>query len=88
MQAISSAKRVIMIPGDFDQLYNSIIAHAVKGWELVFDKDWFEIADSGEVFRREIRWNNLTVDNSSGELMIQGLNIFRAGCPSGNALAA
>ena len=88
LQAISSAKRVIMIPGDFDQLYNSIIAHAVKGWELVFDKDWFEIADSGEVFRREIRWNNLTVDNSSGELMIQGLNIFRAGCPSGNALAA
>lgn len=76
LQAINNAKDVFMIPSDFDQLYNSIIAHAIKGWNLVFDKDWIEIINSGKLFKREIYWNNLNIENNSGKLLIKGLDIL------------
>lgn len=76
LQAISKAKKVFMIPSDFDQLYNSIVTSAIKGWEIVFDKNWIEIINSGMLFRREIYWNNLSIETIDGELVIKGFDVY------------
>lgn len=77
LQAINKAKKVFMIPSDFDQLYNSIIASSIKGWKLVFDKNWFEIVNSDLLFKREIHWENLVFETLNGEIELKGLDIYQ-----------
>lgn len=77
IQSIKNAKDVFMIPSDLDQLYNSIIAFATKNWKIIFDKDWIDILNGTQLFRREIYWDRLKVINIDGKLDIEGVNIFR-----------
>lgn len=87
LQAISKANKVFMIPSDFDQLYNSIIASTIRGWQLVFDKNWFEILDSDMLFKREIHWENIAVESLNGEIEIKGLNIYQEAITLNNSSA-
>ncbi|MBK8609383.1 MAG: hypothetical protein IPL84_05425 [Chitinophagaceae bacterium] len=77
LKSIKKAKRVFMIPGDIDQLCNSLIAHVYHGWDLVFDKNWFEILESKTPFKREINWNNIHLAMRKDELIIRGLPIMQ-----------
>lgn len=76
LQAIGNAKKVFMVPSDFDQLYNSIIASSIKGWQLVFDKNWFEILQTGVLFKREIQWENLSFISNNGDIELTGIEII------------
>ena len=60
-----------MIPSDFDQLYNSVVAKAIKGWELVLDKNWIKVINSNLLFKREIYWDNLSIKSINGKLVIK-----------------
>jgi len=77
LQAISKAKKVYMVPSDLDQLYNSIIASTIKGWQLVFDKNWFEVLESGILFKRNILWENLKIKAFGDEIELQGLEVYQ-----------
>ena len=77
LQAIGKAKNVFLIPSDLDQLYNSIIASTINGWHLIFDKNWFEVIDSGLLFKREIHWENLVIQSTNNGIEIKGLEIYK-----------
>ncbi len=75
LKSIEMAKKVYMIPTDVDQLCNSIIAHLYRGWNIVFDKNWFEILESGIPFKRSIYWDNVRVINNNIDIELEGFDL-------------
>lgn len=59
LRSVNGAQRVIMMPGDIDQLCNSIIAHSTLGYELVSVNEWFGRLNSSSPFKRYINWGSV-----------------------------
>jgi hypothetical protein len=75
LKAISKAKRVIMIPGDLDQLSNAIVAHIYKKWDIIYDRNWFEILNSPNPFYRKIFWNNICISLKGNIVNFKGVSL-------------
>ena len=75
IRSVRSAKTVILIPGDLDQLYNSICAHQALGYRLVISKSWVTRLSSSSPFRRIVDWDVIDLDTSSGAFIEYGLRL-------------
>lgn len=72
IEAVEKAKKVIIIPGDLDQLYNSIIAQKNLGYSIFISKSWYSRLNSPNPFKREVDWGVLDIDNS-GNFINKGI---------------
>jgi len=75
LNLIKHATNVKMVPGDLDQLCNALIAHAINGWQIVFDKNWFDILNSSTPFERKINWNNINIKSDGSSLIFEGVDL-------------
>ncbi len=82
LKTLSKAKRIIMIPSDLDQLSNAIIAHLYNKWELIFDKNWFEVLDSPNPFYRQVIWENINIFENNNEPHFSGMILNNKEMPS------
>jgi len=64
IQNIRGAGRVILIPGDIDQLYNSLVAHKVFSYEIALSDSWHKRLFSQNPYRRFIDWSALYIDKT------------------------
>ena len=74
--AIRRALKVYMIPGDLDQLFNSILAFSSKNWKLIFDRDWDSTINSPFPFVRSYNWKNIKINLVNNELELMGVNNY------------
>lgn len=72
LQYLKGAKKVFLVPSDVDQLCNALLAHELFGWDVVFDRDWYQAFNSGMPFMRNVSWNRLVVERNNGDIMMCG----------------
>ena len=59
LKAVKHAARIIVVPGDLDQLCNAFVAHLNWGAELAIGRSWFDRINSPQPFQRSIDWQVL-----------------------------
>ena len=59
LRSVGHARRVIIAPGDVDQLCNALIAHAYLGMELALGGTWLQRLRASNPFQRRVDWDGL-----------------------------
>lgn len=89
LKAVKQAQRVIVVPGDIDQLCNALIAFATWQPELVVGQSWVERLNSDTPFRRIVDWNELvkTLTEESSKALESNSGRFEVAASSGQILS-
>lgn len=57
LEKIKHAKKVVLYPGDIDQLTNALLAYYKNAnWKIVFDRDWLKVLESENPYKRGRSW--------------------------------
>lgn len=89
LKAVKQARRVIVVPGDIDQLCNALVAFATWQSELVVGQHWIERLESDTPFRRIVDWNELvqTLTEESSAALESNSGRFKVAANSGQILS-